>query len=384
MQFSKGFIRKVADATNLVDLISEHGITLKRAGANYKGLCPFHAEKTPSFSVNPLRGFFHCFGCNTSGDALSKRAGIPLEIESGSSRRANPDEDKGLRCLREAAAFYCEKLASPEGNFAVKYLGQRMVPENMWEQFQLGVSPDEWQGALNRLQQNKISVPDLLRTGLVKLSEKSGRHYDTFRGRLMFPIRDLRGRCIGFGARAIKSEDKPKYLNSPETSYYQKSHVLYGLYEGLSSIRKLRRLIFVEGYLDVIRLHENGFTDSVAPCGTALTPEHLKIARKYANTVVLLFDGDSAGKNAALRHAHLLLPHALESYIITLPEGDDPDTFLLKHGKTGFEELLERKVPALDYPQAPTNIFDGNWGKNENFCGYSCKRIEKKSKQKLV
>jgi len=347
MQFSKGFIRKVADATNLVDLISEHGITLKRAGANYKGLCPFHAEKTPSFSVNPLRGFFHCFGCNTSGDAikfliqydrlsfseaieeLSKRAGIPLEIESGSSRRANPDEDKGLRCLREAAAFYCEKLASPEGNFAVKYLGQRMVPENMWEQFQLGVSPDEWQGALNRLQQNKISVPDLLRTGLVKLSEKSGRHYDTFRGRLMFPIRDLRGRCIGFGARAIKSEDKPKYLNSPETSYYQKSHVLYGLYEGLSSIRKLRRLIFVEGYLDVIRLHENGFTDSVAPCGTALTPEHLKIARKYANTVVLLFDGDSAGKNAALRHAHLLLPHALESYIITLPEGDDPDTFLL-------------------------------------------------------
>ena len=367
MQFSKGFIRKVADATNLVDLISEHGITLKRAGANYKGLCPFHAEKTPSFSVNPLRGFFHCFGCNTSGDAikfliqydrlsfseaieeLSKRAGIPLEIESGSSRRANPDEDKGLRCLREAAAFYCEKLASPEGNFAVKYLGQRMVPENMWEQFQLGVSPDEWQGALNHLQQNKISVPDLLRTGLVKLSEKSGRHYDTFRGRLMFPIRDLRGRCIGFGARAIKSEDKPKYLNSPETSYYQKSHVLYGLYEGLSSIRKLRRLIFVEGYLDVIRLHENGFTDSVAPCGTALTPEHLKIARKYADTVVLLFDGDSAGKNAALRHAHLLLPHALESYIITLPEGDDPDTFLLKHGKTGFEELLERKVPALDY-----------------------------------
>jgi len=219
----------------------------------------------------------------------------------------------------------------------------------MQEHFQLGVSPDEWQGALNRLQQNQITVPDLLRTGLIKVSEKSGRHYDSFRGRLMFPIRDTRGRCIGFGARSMKSEDKPKYLNSPETSYYQKSQVLYGLYEGLSSIRKLRRLIFVEGYLDVIRLHENGFEDAVAPCGTALTPEHLKIVRRYADTVILLFDGDTAGKNAALKHANLLLPHALESFIVTLPEGDDPDTFLLKHGKAGFDELLEQKVPALDY-----------------------------------
>ena len=367
MQFSKGFIRQVVEATNLVDLISEHGITLKRAGTNYKGLCPFHAEKTPSFNVNPLRGFFHCFGCSTSGDAikfltqydrlsfseaveeLAKRASIPLEIESGSSRRTNPDEDRGLRCLREAATFYRENLSAPEGASAIEYLRQRTVSENMQEHFQLGVSPDEWQGALNRLQQNKIAVPDLLGTGLIKISEKSGRHYDTFRGRLMFPIRDFRGRCIGFGARSMKSEDKPKYLNSPETSYYQKSQVLYGLYEGLSSIRKLRRLIFVEGYLDVIRLHENGFEDAVAPCGTALTPDHLKIVRRYADTVILLFDGDTAGKNAALRHANLLLPHALESFIVTLPEGDDPDTFLLKHGKAGFEELLEQKVPALDY-----------------------------------
>ncbi|HIA57441.1 MAG TPA: DNA primase [Candidatus Lambdaproteobacteria bacterium] len=367
MQFSKSFIRKVADATNLVDLISEHGIMLKRAGTNYKGLCPFHAEKTPSFSVNPVRGFFHCFGCNASGDGikfliqydrlsfteaieeLAKRANIPLEFESGSSRRKNPEEDSGLRCLREAATFYRKKLTSPAGESALRYLHQRSVPESMWELFQLGVSADGWQDALNHLQQNKISVKDLLQTGLIKISEKSGRHYDTFRGRLMFPIRDIRGRCIGFGARSIKPEDKPKYLNSPETLYYQKSHVLYGLYEGLSSIRKLRRLIFVEGYLDVMRLHENGFTDAVATCGTALTPDHLKIVRRYADTVILLFDGDTAGKNAALRHAHLLLPHALESYIITLPEGDDPDTFLLKQGKAGFEELLERKTPAIDY-----------------------------------
>ena len=187
------------------------------------------------------------------------------------------------------------------------------------------------------------------RTGLIKVSEKSGRHYDTFRGRLMFPIKDIRGRCIGFGARAIKPDDKPKYLNSPETSYYQKSQILYGLYEGLSSIRKLRRMIFVEGYLDVIRLHENGFTEAVAPCGTTLTPDHIKIVKRHADTAILLFDGDTAGKNAALRYANLMLPIALESYILTLPEGEDPDTFLLNHGKEGFDDLLDRKVPTLDY-----------------------------------
>ena len=367
MQFSKDFIRKVAEATELVDLISERGITLKRAGANYKGLCPFHSEKTPSFNVNPERGFFHCFGCSASGDGikflmqfdrlsfaeaieeLANRASIPLEIQSGGQQLPNPDEDRGLRCLREAATFYREKLSVPEGENAVNYLHKRLVPESMWVQFQIGMSPDEWQGTLKCLQQKNISLEEMSQTGLIKVSEKSGRHYDTFRGRLMFPIKDIRGRCIGFGARAMKPDDKPKYLNSPETSYYQKSQILYGLYEGLSSIRKLRRMIFVEGYLDVIRLHENGFTEAVAPCGTALTLDHIKIVQRHADTAILLFDGDTAGKNAALRYAHLMLPIALESYILTLPEGEDPDTFLLNHGKEGFDDLLDRKVPTLDY-----------------------------------
>ncbi len=367
MQFSKDFIRKVAEATELVDLISERGITLKRAGANYKGLCPFHSEKTPSFNVNPERGFFHCFGCNASGDGikflmqfdrlsfteaieeLANRASITMEIQSGGPRLPNPYEDRGLRCLKEAATFYREKLSVPEGENAVNYLHKRLVPESMWVQFQIGMSPDEWQGTLNCLRQKKISLEEMSRTGLIKVSEKSGRHYDTFRGRLMFPIKDIRGRCIGFGARAMKPDDKPKYLNSPETSYYQKSQILYGLYEGLSSIRKLRRMILVEGYLDVIRLHENGFTEAVAPCGTALTLDHIKIVKRHADTAILLFDGDTAGKNAALRYAHLMLPIALESYILTLPEGEDPDTFLLNHGKEGFDDLLDRKVRTLDY-----------------------------------
>jgi DNA primase len=173
MQFSKSFIRQVADATDIVDLISDHGVTLKRAGSSYKGLCPFHSEKTPSFNVNPERGFFHCFGCSVSGDGikflmqydrlsfseaveeLAKRAGIPLEIQSGGPRSSIPEEDRGLHCLKEAAAFYSEKLSVPEGENAVKYLQQRGVPESMWKQFQIGISPDEWQGTLNYLQKKK-------------------------------------------------------------------------------------------------------------------------------------------------------------------------------------------------------------------------------------
>ena len=191
----------------------------------------------------------------------------------------------------------------------------------MCERFQIGFSPDKWDETFKILTQKKIPQPVIARTGLIKSSEKSGRFYDTFRGRLMFPIKDVHGRCIGFGARSLKSADNPKYLNSPETEYYRKSRNLYGLHEGLKEIRKKNRIIFVEGYLDVIRLHENGFTETVAPCGTALTAEHLKIVMRYAKSAFLLFDGDSAGKNAALTHAQFLLPQPLESYIINLPDG---------------------------------------------------------------
>jgi len=367
MTFSKNFIEKVLNATDIVELVSDHGIMLKKMGVNFKGLCPFHSENTPSFNVNSQRGFFHCFGCKASGDSikflmqidrlsfkesveeLAKRAGIPLERNTRLTRNRNPDEETGLQCLREAASFYVEKIQGEEGKYAYEYLQQRKVSEEMCDRFQIGFSPDKWDETFKNLTQKKIPHSVIASTGLIKSSEKSGRFYDTFRGRLMFPIKDPRGRCIGFGARSLKPGDKPKYLNSPETAYYRKSLTLYGLHEGLDEIRKNSRIIFVEGYLDVIRLHENGFTETVSPCGTALAAEHLKIVRRYAKTVILLFDGDSAGKNAALKHAHLLLPQPLESYIINLPDGEDPDTFMLKHGKKGLDHLLDHKVPALDF-----------------------------------
>jgi len=367
MKISKNFIEKVLNATDIVELISDHGIVLKKTGVNFKGLCPFHSEKTPSFNVNSQRGFFHCFGCKASGDSikflmqidrlsftdsvqeLARRAGIPLERNTKHSRTLNANEEMGFKCLRETASFYMEKIKGEEGKNAAKYLQQRRVSGKMCERFQIGFSPDKWDETFKNLKQKKIPQSVIASTGLIKNSEKSLRFYDTFRGRLMFPIKDIHGRCIGFGARSLKSGENPKYLNSPETAYYRKSRTLYGLHEGLYEIRKKNRIIFVEGYLDVIRLHENGFTETVAPCGTALTTEHLKMVMRYAKSAFLLFDGDSAGKNAALKHAHLLLPQPLESYIINLPDGEDPDTFMLKYGKKGLDNLLNHKVPALDY-----------------------------------
>ena len=272
-----------------------------------------------------------------------------LYLVNDDNEKRNFEEDEGLLCLKEAATFFKEILFQKEGELISKYLRKRMIPESMIEKFELGASLDGWSGVLNCLKQKKKSVKGIFKTGLIKYSKKSGRYYDTFRFRLMFPIKDIYGRCIGFGARSVKPEDEPKYLNSPETYYYRKNRVLYGLYEGLDSIRKLRRLIFVEGYLDVIRMHENGFTDVVATCGTALTNNHISIIKRYADTVILVFDGDLAGKKAALRLSHFLLPHALESFIVTLPEGEDPDTFLLNFGREGFEKLLNKKLPTIDY-----------------------------------
>ena len=367
MNYSKGFIKKILEETNLVDLISENGITLTRSGSNYKGICPFHSEKTPSFNVNPLRGYFYCFGCKISGDGikfliefnrlsfqesveeLAKRANIPLEKDYKNFNNKNWKKDEGINCLEEATSFYRKKLSSQDGEFTAKYLLNRKVSQIMWEKFSLGSSPNEWQSVLNYLKSRGILVKDIFKTGLIKYSEKSGRYYDVFRARLMFPIKDVHGRCIGFGARSIKSADKPKYLNSSETFYYRKSQVLYGLFEGLPLIKQRRRVILVEGYLDVIRMHENGFEEAVATCGTTLSHNHLKIIKRYADNVILIFDGDNAGSIAALRYTQLLLSYPFESYVVSLPKGDDPDSFLLMSGKESFKKLLENKMSTLDY-----------------------------------
>ena len=366
MRFSDDFVREVVNRTDLVQLMEERGVALRRTGSTFKACCPFHSEKTPSFNVNPQRGFFHCFGCGTSGDAirflmlferltfaeavtdLANKAGVELRHE-GKSNQRKPDQEAGLHALQLASGFYQQQLQGPTGQDVRAYLDQRYVPAEWQERFQLGFAPDDWQRLHQYLLAQKIPAQIQEQCGLVKMAEQQERRYDRFRNRLIFPIRDARGRCIGFGGRVIRSEDQPKYLNSPETPYYRKSQVLYGLYEGLETIRRSRELIFVEGYLDVIRMHQYGFARAVATCGTALTPEHLQLIRRHADSVVLLFDGDTAGQKAALKNCQLFLPVPLDTYILTLPENEDPDSFLQNKGKEAFSKLLARKQPLLEY-----------------------------------
>ena len=366
MRLSDDFVREVVNRTDLVQLMEERGVALRRTGSTFKACCPFHSEKTPSFNVNPQRGFFHCFGCGTSGDAirflmlferltfaeavtdLANKAGVELR-HKGKSNQRKPDQEAGLHALQLASGFYQQQLQGTTGQDVRAYLDQRYVPAEWQEYFQLGFAPDGWQGLHQYLLAQKIPAQIQEQCGLVKMAEQQERRYDRFRNRLIFPIRDARGRCIGFGGRVIRSEDQPKYLNSPETPYYRKSQVLYGLYEGLETIRRSRELIFVEGYLDVIRMHQYGFAQAVATCGTAITPEHLQLIRRHADSVVLLFDGDAAGQKAALKNCQLLLPVPLDSYILTLPENEDPDSFLQNKGEEAFSKLLARKQPLLEY-----------------------------------
>lgn len=366
MRFSADFIQKVTDATDIVSVVTERGVQLKRAGANYKGLCPFHSEKTASFSVSPQHGFFHCFGCNAGGNAiqfvqqydrlsfveavteLANRFGIPLEQQA--SKTQSQSEDRVLQALDRASQFYHDFLLKQSAAASARaYLQGRSIPRAIWQSFQIGFVAKEWQLLFQHLTTQGFRQNELLQAGLVKLSPKSGRPYDVFRNRLIFPIRDSRGRCIGFGGRQVDPHDPPKYLNSAESKYYHKNQILYGFYEGKETIRKTRHLILVEGYLDVTRMHEFDFPQAVATCGTSLTANHLRFAQRYADKVTLLLDGDQAGQAAAWRSCPLFLASTMQAGVVTLPAGDDPDSFLLSQGGVAFSELLQQEIPVFEY-----------------------------------
>lgn len=368
MRFSKEFIEKVQEASDIVQVISERGIALKRAGNTYKALCPFHSEKTPSFTVNPSQGFFHCFGCGISGNSikfvmeydklsfvdtiieLANRFSIPLETTVSNSSKSHIN-DEGFHCLQISSQYYQNLLMHQPAISQIcrEYLKKRSVPVEIWQHFHLGYAPEGWDNLLKHLTHQGFSLEIMEKVGLIKFSQKSGKPYDVFRNRLIFPIRDKLGRCMAFGARALSSDQQPKYLNSPDSQYYHKSKVLYGFYEGLNKIKKGREIIVVEGYLDVARLHQCGYENSVAPCGTALTVEQITTHQKYLDSVILIFDGDKAGKEAGLRSSKLLLPIAINANIVSLPEGEDPDSFLINKGSRIFSDLLEKKISIFEY-----------------------------------
>ncbi|TKJ41022.1 DNA primase [candidate division LCP-89 bacterium B3_LCP] len=361
-------IDRIRESTDIVDLISGY-VQLEKKGGNYFGLCPFHPEKTPSFSVHPGKGIFHCFGCGLGGNVftflmehdklsfseaareLAQHLGIEIKEDS-------PVKAEKYDALYQANDFACEFYSRclwegkyEEFGLARQYLDQREISSDLAKNFRVGYAPDKWDGLIKgakTLYKDKFNQRDFVDAGL--LLSKDKRVYDRFRGRLIFPILNLSGKPVGFGGRALKEADESaKYINTPQTAIYNKGALLYGLHLGRDQIRKRGECLVVEGYTDLMRLHEAGFTHSVATSGTALTQDQARLLRRFCRKVILIFDGDSAGSHAALRGGDVLLSSGIEVKVVGLPEGYDPNDFILKEGVSAFGEIVEKATDVFSY-----------------------------------
>ena len=359
-------IEEIRNRINIVDLVSEY-ITLKKAGRNYLGSCPFHKEKTPSFTVNAEKQIYHCFGCGEGGNAfsflmkinnmtfpeavrhLAGKLGVPLPSwEFTPEEKSRQDLRESLHRVNQLAAdYYAKTLRSTAGSAGRGYLDKRMIKPEIIETFRLGYAPEGWRNLRDHLQREKVPLKQAEQAGLL-VSRKDGDCYDRFRGRLMFPIEDINGNVIAFGGRII-GEGEPKYLNSPESSAYVKGRNLYGLARAKNAIRRDDYLIIVEGYFDLLALWNNGIPNVVATLGTALTREHVDLIKRYTGAVAVTFDTDAGGKAALERSMSLFLEKGLRAKAVVLPDGKDPDEFVLKHGKEAFLEEVERSRALVDY-----------------------------------
>ena len=365
----QGFIDELVARADIVEVIGAR-VPLKKAGREYKACCPFHDEKTPSFWVSPHKQFFHCFGCGAHGTALgflmqyeqlpfpeaveelAGRLGLEVPHEGGNAP-AQKSQEPLTELLGRVAGFYQEALATNER--ARAYLRGRGLEPATLERFRIGYAPDAWNEVLRRFGQADEGQKALLATGIIIERETprpgSEPWYDRFRDRIMFPIRDPRGRVLGFGGRVLDGGE-PKYLNSPETELFHKGQELYGLHEMRLARTAATRLLVVEGYMDVVRLHQAGITYAVATLGTATTPEHLKRAFRLVGEIVFCFDGDRAGRGAAWRALHNALPEAREGRelkFLFLPDGEDPDSLVGKEGQAAFEQRLAAALPLSEY-----------------------------------
>lgn len=359
------FIDDLLARVDIVDLIDSH-VPLKKTGANYVARCPFHTEKTPSFSVNRNKQFFHCFGCGASGNAigflmdfshldfveavedLATFAGVEVPREATDFQGTSPKKESvtdHYQLLEQVAAFYVDCLRTHEaGKKAVVYLKVRGVTDDCARAFMIGYAPDEWQALANRFDQKQ-----LIQTGL--LIDKDGRAYDRFRGRVMYPIRDKRGRIVGFGGRVL-DDSLPKYLNSPETPVFQKGKEVYGLFELLRNNSKPKKILIVEGYMDVIALAGNEIHYAVATLGTATSQAHLDLLFRFSSELVFCFDGDKAGREAAWRAmepAFSALKEGRQVRIMLLPQNHDPDSLVREEGAESFNGRVQQSQPLSDY-----------------------------------
>ncbi|MGI9950789.1 DNA primase [Moorellaceae bacterium AZ2] len=365
--FPEDVIEEIKAKVDITEVISEY-VRLKKRGQNYVGLCPFHSEKTPSFTVSPSKGIFYCFGCGAGGDViaflmrqtgmtfpeavtrLAERAGIKLEEVSGrgdpSSLRQEKERLYQIGAL--AARFYHRLLLQDPGAVrAREYLHRRRVSPEAVEKFELGYAPDSPTALVDYLRRQGFKAYEIARSGLSASRLPEGTR-DRFRRRLMFPIKDYAGRVVGFGGRVLDNGE-PKYLNTPETLLFQKGRHLYGLHLALPGIRRQGRAVVVEGYMDAIAAWQHGVDNVVATLGTALTPEQARELKRYASEVVIAYDADVAGRSAALRGLSVLGGIGLKVRILLLPEGKDPDEFLQARGGSAFQELIRDALPWLEF-----------------------------------
>ena len=364
MAFSPAFIDELIAQNPIEDVVGQY-VSLKRSGANMFGLCPFHGEKTASFSVAPDKGIYYCFGCHKGGGvinfqmevegmsypdavrALAKRVG--MEVPDDEEYQSRYHQQERLWALhKEAARFYHTRLYAPEGAAALQYATGRGMPKAVLTTFGIGYAPDSWTNLVDHLRKKGYTDQELKDSGLVTVSQKNGNLFDRFRDRLMVPIIDVRGNVIGFGGRIMKKDDNAaKYLNSPETLIFNKRKNLFAL--NLAKKSKLGYLILVEGYMDAIALHQYGFDCAVASLGTALTPDGATLLSKYTDQVVLIYDGDNAGQNATQRAIPILEKAGLKVKVLQMQGAKDPDEYLKKFGADKFRLLLEGSSNRIEY-----------------------------------
>jgi DNA primase len=368
MRIPDSIVDDIRNASDIVDVISQY-VPLKKRGKNYTGLCPFHQEKTPSFSVSADKQMFYCFGCGKGGNVytfvmehdkvsfleaartLAKRAGITIPEEtSEDATRATENEKLYAACRTAAEQFTKNLLESVEGKLALEYFKHRGFSQETISRFGLGYSMNAWDTLARHVEHAKLDAESFERAGLIMKREDGSGTYDRFRGRAMFPIFSPSGRIIAFGARKMRDDDTlGKYINSPETPIYDKSRNLYGLFQAREAIRSQEYAILVEGYADSISVFQSGSENVVASSGTALTEEQIRLLGRYTRAVTLVYDADSAGSKATLRGVDLVIEGGLDVRVVQLPAGEDPDSFVRKHGGQEFKKMLDGAASFIDF-----------------------------------
>jgi DNA primase len=370
MRFSKEFIDELRNQADIVRIIGDY-VTLKKKGQNYWACCPFHGEKSPSFSVSAAKGFFKCFGCGKAGTVfqfvmelegsnfpeavktIAEKCGVALPAMANDDDAKYAEErDKQRDELRQlnmwATEFFESNLESGEGKVALDYLAKRGISDESRRQFRLGYAPNSWDALIGFLQQRGASKFQIERSGLVSLKDSGSGFYDKFRGRLMFPILDAQGKVVAFGGR-ILGDGEPKYLNSPETALYTKGQHLFGLNYSRDAIRRQGFVILVEGYLDYLIPFQHGVRNLVASLGTALTDQQVRLLGRYARKIIVNFDPDSAGVNATKRSLELLLTEGFKVNVLSLPDNLDPDEFIRERGVEGYTKVMRNSQSFMDY-----------------------------------